>query len=118
MHEMGIVQSIMGILDEQASLHHAKRITAVNLEFGALTAVMPDAVRFAFDVLSRGTQAEGAELDIRILPIRVKCIDCGAEAEKETYDLICPSCGSGAVMVIQGKDEIRIASIQIDDGAD
>jgi hydrogenase nickel incorporation protein HypA/HybF len=118
MHEMGIVQSIIGILEEQAALHQAKKIIDVALEFGALTAVMPDSIRFAFDVLSRGTSAEGAELHIRIIPIRTKCLDCAEETERDTYDPICPSCSSAAVVVIQGKDEIRIASIRIDDGAD
>jgi hydrogenase nickel incorporation protein HypA/HybF len=117
MHEMGIVQSIIGILQEQADIHKARRITEVRLEFGALTAVMPDAVRFAFDVLSRGTVSEGAKLDIRILPIKMKCLDCGAVKETETYAPLCPECASAAVLVIQGKDEIRIASIQIEDGA-
>ena len=60
MHEMGIVQSIMDILEQQAKMHRATRIVGVTLEFGALTAVMPEAVRFAFEILSKGGMAEGA----------------------------------------------------------
>ena len=91
MHEMGIVQSIMEILEQQAAMYQVKKIVRINLEFGALTAVMPDAVRFAFDILSKDTVADGAELDIKIIPIKVHCIDCSNVQIMEVYQPFCPS---------------------------
>lgn len=116
MHEMGIVQSIMEILDQQASIHHVRKIVRVRLEFGALTAVMPEAIRFAFEVLSKDTVAENAELDIAIIPIKVYCMDCSTENVLDTYQPLCPSCNSAALHIIQGRDEMRIASMEVDDG--
>lgn len=115
MHEMGIVQSIMEILEQQAVVHNVKRIVKVSLEFGALTAVQPDAIRFAFEVLSPGTVAEAAELDITIIPIKVRCLDCSAVHVLEVYEPFCPSCKSGALQIIEGRDEMRIASMEVDD---
>ncbi len=115
MHEMGIVQSIMDILEQQAQTHGAKRIVKVSLEFGALTAIMPESIRFAFEVLSRGTVAEGAELHVTMIPILARCYDCGHEQVMDQYQPHCPACESGALQIIQGRDEMRIASMEIED---
>ncbi len=115
MHETGIVQNIMEILEEQAKMHNVTRIVRVGLEFGALTAVMPDAVRFAFTLLSSGGPAEGATLDITIIPLKVRCPECGAEHVMDDYQPLCPSCGSPSLKIIEGRDEMRIAFMEVDD---
>lgn len=116
MHEMGIVQSIMEIVEQQAALHKANRVVRVGLEFGALTAVLPDAIRFAFSILSKGGIAEDAVVDITIIPIKVRCTDCSREHIMDVYEPFCPSCGSSSMQIIEGRDEIRIAFLEVDDG--
>lgn len=115
MHEMGIVQSMMDIVLQQAENSGARKIVKISLEFGALTGVMPDAVRFAFDVLARGTMAENAELDITIIPLQTYCIDCSQIHIMETYEPFCPNCKSASLHFVQGRDEMRVASIEIED---
>ena len=114
MHEMGIVQNIMDIVEQQAKMHKATKIVSVALEFGMLTAVQPDAVRFAFEVLSNGGMAEGARLDITIIPIKVRCLECGKETVMEDYQPFCPACSSAGIQIIEGRDEMRIVSLEID----
>jgi hydrogenase nickel incorporation protein HypA/HybF len=114
MHEMGIVQSIMDILEQQAKMNRATRIVGVTLEFGALTAVMPEAVRFAFEILSKGGMAEGARLDITIIPIKVLCMDCSKETIMDNYQPFCPKCSSPTIQIIEGRDEMRIVSLEVD----
>ncbi len=115
MHEMGIVQSMLDILEQQAQIHKARRIVKVSLEFGALTAVLPDSIRFAFDVLSKGTVAEGAFLDVTIIPISARCIECGREHVMDRYEPLCPACETGALQIVAGRDEMRIASMEVED---
>jgi len=115
MHEMAIVQSIMEIIEQQAAIHNAKKIVKVSLEFGALTGVMPEAINFGFEVLSKGTITEGAALDIKILPIKFYCFECQKEVTLEQYQPFCPVCSSASVQIIQGRDEMRIASLEIED---
>lgn len=114
MHEMGIVQSIMEIIEEQVRIHGAKKVLAVKLEFGAMTAVLPTAVTFAFEVLSKGGVAEGAQLEISILPIRVFCSECGQESELEQYHPLCPVCSAPVAKILQGRDEMRVVSLEIE----
>lgn len=114
MHELGIVQSILEIIEQQMEIHGGKRVSRVNLEFGAMTAVMPNAIEFAFQVLTKDGPVEGAELEIKILPIKAVCLDCHHEPVMETYSPFCPVCSTGILNITQGKDEMRIVSIEID----
>jgi hydrogenase nickel incorporation protein HypA/HybF len=114
MHEMAIVQSIMDILDQQATIHDAKKVVSVSLEFGALTGVLPHAVEFAFEVLSQGGKAEGARLDITIIPIKAYCLGCEKMVTLQEYQPFCPVCSTGVLKIVAGRDEMRIASMEIE----
>ncbi len=113
MHELAIVESIMETLMDQLQIHKCSRIVSVNLEFGAMTAVMPAAIDFAFEALSKGGPAEGAIIQTSIIPIKAFCLDCGAEFTLENYLPFCPECNDGVLHITQGRDEMKIASIEI-----
>ncbi len=114
MHEMAIVQSIVSILEDQARMHGATRILVVNLEFGVLTAVVPSAIQFAFDIVSKGSLAEGAQVNITIIPVKAICQECHWEITMADYDPFCPKCGSAALLILEGRDEMRVASMEIE----
>ena len=61
MHELGITRNLVAIVAERAG---GRRVQQVWLEIGAHSGLMPDAVRFCFDVVARGTVLERAILEI------------------------------------------------------
>jgi hydrogenase nickel incorporation protein HypA/HybF len=61
MHELGITRNIVSIVGQAA---RGRRVVRITLEVGALAGVEPRAIAFCFDVVARGTAAEGAVLDI------------------------------------------------------
>lgn len=61
MHELGITRNIVAIVSERAS---GQRVIRVRLTIGRLSAIMPDAIRFCFDVCAHNTPLEGALLEI------------------------------------------------------
>jgi hydrogenase nickel incorporation protein HypA/HybF len=61
MHELGITRNIVSIVGHAA---RGRRIVRITLEVGALAGVEPRAIAFCFDVVAKGTAAEGAVLDI------------------------------------------------------
>jgi hydrogenase nickel incorporation protein HypA/HybF len=65
MHELGITRNLVAIVSDAAQ---GRRVRKVWLEIGERSALLPDAVRFCFDVVSRGTALEGAALEIVALP--------------------------------------------------
>ena len=58
MHEMSITQSVVDICTQNAG---GRRVTAVVLEIGELSGVVPDAIEFCFEACSKGTLLEGAK---------------------------------------------------------
>ncbi len=97
---------------ETARSRQAARVTRIRLRVGALSGVVPEALRFAFDVVSRETAAEGAALEIEHVPAACWCGGCAAEFE--CMDLIneCPRCHALSGELRRGR-ELEIASVEI-----
>jgi len=109
MHEMGITQSIVAIVSEQAA---GRKVTRVTLEIGKLSAVMPEAIRFCFDVVARGSALDGAHLDILEIPGRAHCLDCGGEVALTEIVGRC-ACGSRRLKRFAG-EELNIKSMELE----
>jgi hydrogenase nickel incorporation protein HypA/HybF len=60
-HEVALTESILDAI--QARLGEA-RVVRVKLAIGRQMAVMPDAMRFAFEACTQGTPLDGARLEI------------------------------------------------------
>lgn len=65
MHELAITQAIV---EQCAARCEGARVLRVVIEIGTLSAVQPEAVRFAFSLCTEGTLLEGAQLEIRTPP--------------------------------------------------
>jgi hydrogenase nickel incorporation protein HypA/HybF len=108
MHELAITQDIVEILRERAG---GRRVRRVVLEIGKLSSVLPDAVRFCFDLAAEGTPAEGAALEIVEPPGRGRCCSCGGEVVLERPFGRC-SCGSSDLEWISG-EELKIREMEV-----
>jgi len=108
MHELSITRNIVAIVSEQAQ---GSRVTRVALEIGRLSAVMPDAIRFCFDVCSRGTSLEGAHLEITETSGCFLCKNCFSEKKTDEFFARC-ECGSTDLECIAGK-ELRIKEMEV-----
>lgn len=108
MHELGITRSVVAICAERAL---GARVTRVTLQIGKLSAVMPDAVRFCFEICAKGTPIEGAELDIIETPGRARCRDCGGEVALTQLFGRC-DCGSVNLELVAG-EELKITEMEV-----
>ena len=110
MHELGITQNIIAIVSEHAK---GQKVQRVLLEIGKLSAIMPDAIRFCFDICAQGTIVEGAKLEIWEIPGLAKCRQCGATIHLEKPFGVC-QCGSVQLDLITG-EELKIKEIEIEE---
>ena len=78
MHEMSVTQAVLDMALEHAKDH---RITDIYLQVGRMSLIVPASVEFYFEVLSKGTPAEGARLHFEIQPVEMTCVDCGRQAD-------------------------------------
>lgn len=115
MHEMGIAMQIAEIA-QSAIPQNAKdiEIEAVNLRVGKLTAIVPDSLRFCFEIVSKDTPLAGAKLNIEEVPIVGVCKDCHAETTINEADFHCGKCNSGKLEIISGR-ELTVSSIEVAD---
>lgn len=108
MHELGIAQEVVSIVAGHAG---GARVTRVVLEIGRHALILPDSIRFCFELCSEGTVVQGAELEIREVPGRARCRDCGGEVLLEQPFGLC-ECGSADLRWLSG-DEIKVKEMEI-----
>ena len=113
MHELPITESILEIAIRHAEKAGAKRITDIHLVIGQLSSIVDESVSFYWDIISKDTIAEGAELHFRRVQIQMLCLDCNQRYHPGKGDLACPSCQSSKVKVIAG-EEFSLEAIEVD----
>jgi hydrogenase nickel incorporation protein HypA/HybF len=113
MHELSITQSMLDLVLKQAEEAGAEKVGKISLVIGEMTGVAARSVRFYFDFLSKGTPAEGAALDFKVIPTTAKCQNCHKEFELGEFDWTCPHCQSNNIEITGGK-ELFVESIEVD----
>jgi hydrogenase nickel incorporation protein HypA/HybF len=113
MHEMALTGSIVDIVCEEARKQGFCKVRVVRLQIGVFAPIEPEALRFCFDAVSRGTAAEGATLDIVRRPGEGWCLDCGKTVALSERFGDCPECGKRHVQLTSG-DELRIEELEVD----
>jgi len=113
MHEMSIAQSLVDILDEEMVKNRAKILRSVRLNIGRLSAIVPGALSFCFEIIVSGTHMEGAKLVMEMIPLEGACLDCEKVFEIEDYAFSCPYCKSPNIKTIAGQD-LSIVEMEVD----
>lgn len=114
MHEMGIALQIVKIaVDSIPPDMVACKVTAVNVEIGTLSAIVPDNLSFCFEIASKDTPCANAALVIKKIPAVMKCDDCSFEWDIEEHAFDCTKCQSSNIKLIKNCD-IDIISLNID----
>jgi len=77
-HELAITQAILDTALRHAEQARVTSVHALYLRLGELSGLAPDSIQFYFDLLSKGTCAEGAQLHFERFSPRARCRVCGA----------------------------------------
>ncbi len=110
MHEFGLAQNLVAIAAEFAG---DRKVLRVSLEIGQLTAVMPEAIRFCYDICCQGTVLEGSVLEMIEVPGRGRCRQCGMEMLLDQPYGVC-ECGSSDLELVQGQ-ELHIKELEMEE---
>jgi hydrogenase nickel incorporation protein HypA/HybF len=114
MHELSLVESILQIIEEYAEREGFSRVTSLRLSCGKLSCVVPQALRFAFEVQSKGTRAEGASLELEVLPAAIHCLVCGKDVTIDRFEAQCPVCNGYDVMLLRGTEELKLVELDVE----
>ena len=114
MHEVSVMRNLLDIVEAAAEREGAGKVEVIHLRIGEMAGINCASLEFAFDVLSKGTRAEGGRLEYEKVAVLGRCSDCGREFSPEELVFRCPACGSGRVDIIAGR-EMEVAYILMDE---
>ncbi len=109
MHEFGLCEAILEAVERRAA---GRPVTRVRVRIGTLHRVVEPALDQAFEMVSTGTVADGADVDVVVIPVQATCSACGEVTESADPVVICPACGATDPAMVGG-DELTLESIQL-----
>lgn len=112
MHEMSLAENVLQLIEDAARAQKFSKVTKVWLEIGQLAGVEADAIAFCFDAVTRGSLAEGAQLEIVATPGAGWCKQCAATVALGEVFAACPQCGAQPLQVTGGT-QMRIKEIEV-----
>lgn len=113
MHELSIAYSIVEIVTEHARDNGADSIKSITLRIGELSCVHHKALEFSFELVTKDTLLEGAELRFIHVPVSIFCKPCNREVELPGIQRFrCPQCDTPSGDIRQG-NELDVETIEI-----
>ena len=112
----GIVEKVLGELEK----HDVVKVEEVQLTLGEMTFLGEEQLRFAYEIITRGTALEGSVLVIEPEETELLCLTCGYQGKADNIgeeyhmsmpSLICPKC-RGKVKVLKGQS-CRVTSMKV-----
>lgn len=111
MHELSIATAVVN-----TALKHAqgRKVSSVTVRAGRLRQVVPESLRFYFEIVARDTECERARLELIETQARLRCEQCGHEWEPEWPMFRCPECAAADVAVTSG-EELEVQYIEVEE---
>jgi hydrogenase nickel incorporation protein HypA/HybF len=113
-HEASAAEALVKMVSAEARARGSARVTRISLVVGETTGYMRESLEFYVAASAKGTEAEGAILDLRYVKPLLLCPSCGLEFARERFTFECPSCGSQGRMSGSGS-EFYVDSIEIEE---
>ena len=111
MHEIHLAEGLLEKIKAQAKAEGLCKVLKVKLKVGEMHMVKEEELKFAFDMIGKGSIMDGAELEIEITKLSARCSNCGREIIEKTLKLDCPNCGSPHMEIVSGK-ELLVESVE------
>jgi hydrogenase nickel incorporation protein HypA/HybF len=116
MDEHELASQVLAAVDDAAYRNSVSRISTVHLAIGGRRVFDLDRLHADFAVAARGTVAEGAQLSVKILPVRHHCQNCGHTFDGTGIDCPCPECDHPHTEMIGG-EELHLTDMELADVA-
>lgn len=114
MHEVSVMRNLLEIVMATADREGAEKIDVIHLRIGEMAGINFYSLEFAFEILSKGTKAEGGRLEYDRVELMGRCSACSSEFRPEDLVFRCPECGDGRVDIIAGR-EMEVDYILLDE---
>lgn len=103
MHELGLLDAMLRTVEDVMQEEKLTRVEKIVLEVGAISGVVPVFLEESYPIVVQGTPFENTQMEIEIVPGRVRCNNCGREYDADLFTLQCP-CGVKDLTPLAGRD--------------
>jgi len=104
MHELSIAEEIKDLVFDELKKSNCKKINSLHLIIGEMTSIVPDALKMAFEEITKGTSMERCKIFMKVVKTKVICKSCKKKFKPEDLNFFCPHCGSFDTEVIEGRE--------------
>lgn len=112
MHEMSLAEGVLQLIEDAARQQKFEKVITVWLEIGQLSGVEVEAMAFCFDAVTRDSIAQGARLEVIVLPGVGWCMECSKSVPMTEVFGACQHCG-GYQMQVTGGTEMRVKELEV-----
>ncbi|GHU49089.1 hydrogenase maturation nickel metallochaperone HypA [Clostridia bacterium] len=112
MHELPVTENIVKIAVKHGEKFRASKVESISLVVGEQSGFIGESISMYFDVISKGTICEGAEIQIKAIKPQLRCTVCGAFFYRKPLSFQCTECGGDGAPTDIGK-EFYIESITV-----
>ena len=111
MHEISIAQAVLDLARQSAP--QGAVVRSVAMDAGPVRGIVPEAMQWAWQAVTQGSDFEQVSLELHILPWELRCTSCD---RKFTADEVFAPCACGCeVTTPVGGDQLRLLSLEVDD---
>jgi hydrogenase nickel incorporation protein HypA/HybF len=111
MHELSVATAVVDTACKHAN---GRPVSVVSMRVGRLRQVVPDSLRFYFEIVTRDTVCAGARLELEEIELQLECGECGSRWSPELPVFRCPECGSAEVSIEAG-EELEVDYIEVEE---
>ncbi len=111
MHETALVNNLIKLLEKETRGEKIKNVKKIKLEAGELRYIVPELIKAAYSQFPKDEKLTDADIEIKVLPVKVRCQICGEESVIKDRDFKCAKCKKRKLTVISG-DEFVLKSIE------
>jgi hydrogenase nickel incorporation protein HypA/HybF len=108
-HELSICSAIAKIAHDAAA---GRTVECVRVDIGYLRQVVPDTLRYSWEMVVFGTDLDGVPLEVREVPAIIECRRCRTQTTLDDPIFRCAACGSTETDVISG-NELLVTSLDV-----
>ncbi|MFC2004913.1 hydrogenase maturation nickel metallochaperone HypA [Chloroflexota bacterium] len=108
MHSLAMAQDILEAALSEAEKRDAKHIKTISVKTGDKHCIESDSLQFCLEASTKGTIAEGAQIEVEPASITTKCPECLLVFPIEDQSPICPRCGNSNPEILTGEEPLQI----------
>ena len=110
MHELSIARSMIDIALESVKTKNVIKINRIVVVVGKLSGIVPESMKFCFDIIKSGTITENANLIIEEVPAIGYCRNCDVDINVGQYDYFCSTCSNR--LEVRGGNELYLKELE------